>query len=302
MTGRSNRTRSVAEEAAYWIIRCNEQHPLPWQERVELANWVKKSPQHIAELLRAYELDQTLSERKFPAPARPPASSVGPNVILMPPPVRKQVATRAVRRSRHTRKAAAAAAVVIFGALMAQTVLTHMRADVIKTGPGQLQTIALRDGSRIHVDERSELTVVFSRGRRVIDLRKGRAVFIAAKDVTRPFVVHTSVVDVTTDGTRFAVELDGGVTTTVLRGFVKITSHVHRVERSVTLAQGERLPVSKRGLSSDVAPKIAKLDAASVPGWMDGWSDVGARGAEFECKTDQSPCPHPQDRDEDAES
>jgi transmembrane sensor len=61
-----------------------------------------------------------------------------------------------------------------------------VRAQTLVTGPGERRIVTLQDGTRISLDERTRVTVRFSRGARRVSLDDGQAEFQVAKDRSRP--------------------------------------------------------------------------------------------------------------------
>jgi transmembrane sensor len=283
MTLRSDRTRLVSQEAACWYIRCTDERSMLLSDRREFLAWLKRSPENIAELLRISGLDGKLAREKLIATVTAMNES---NVIDLglPPGASQhhhQPAESLDEEQDHSphanpaswwRIAAVVAAVTV--AFLSTFVLQTQTVteDKVKTGASQWQHMALADGSMIHVDALTELTVDFSAGQRVVHLRAGQAVFEVAKDPKRPFIVSTDVVDAIAVGTRFSVSLDPGVTTTVSEGIVKVMPHGERDDGSaVMLKAGDKLHVSDSGLTTPAFANVAKVDAERELEWANGW-------------------------------
>jgi len=81
--------------------------------------------------------------------------------------------------------------------------------------------ITLEDGSRVSLDARSRIRVLFTRDRRDVILEQGQARFQVAKDPHRPFAVDTGSRYVVATGTDFNIDRSAGaVTTTLIEGRV----------------------------------------------------------------------------------
>jgi transmembrane sensor len=283
MTRRSDRTRLVSEEAACWYIRSNDERSMSISDRREFLAWLKRSPENIAELLRISELDGKLAREKLIATV---TALEGSNVIelgMLPggaqhhyepgESLNDEYYEKMNNKTASWRMAAIAAAVTI--AFLLGFMLLPLRPageTTVKTGASQWQHMALADGSIIYLDARTELSVDFSEQQRVIHLRAGQAVFEVAKDVNRPFIVSTSIVDAIAVGTRFSVAIDPGVTTTVSEGIVKVTPHGQRDdEAAVTVTAGEELHVSDSGLTTPAFAHVAKVNADRKLAWTNGW-------------------------------
>ncbi len=79
------------------------------------------------------------------------------------------------------------------------------RGQTLETQPGELRRVMLADGSNVHLNTDTELTVALREDRRVVRLARGEAYFEVAKDAGRPFVVETNTARTRVVGTAFAV-------------------------------------------------------------------------------------------------
>lgn len=80
---------------------------------------------------------------------------------------------------------------------------------------GQIKEIELPDGSRLILDSGSRVETDFTKSRRSLTLREGRARFQVAHEA-RPFVVHAGTSEILATGTLFDVSLIGGRTAVLL--------------------------------------------------------------------------------------
>ncbi|TMN16568.1 FecR domain-containing protein, partial [Pseudoxanthomonas sp. X-1] len=93
---------------------------------------------------------------------------------------------------------------------------------------GQLQPVALSDGSRATLSSDSLIEVALSAARRRIALERGEAYFEVAKDADRPFVVEAGARRAVAVGTRFSVRRDGTTTRVIVtEGTVRLESDAH---------------------------------------------------------------------------
>jgi transmembrane sensor len=107
------------------------------------------------------------------------------------------------------------------------------------TKTGEVKEITLTDGSKMRLDADTAVTVDFSKGKRKINLKRGRAFFDVAKDNTRPFVVRSNGADVQALGTRFTVhQWQETVSVSVQESAVSVRNDVGN---SVKLKAGERM-------------------------------------------------------------
>lgn len=99
---------------------------------------------------------------------------------------------------------------------------------VLSTKPGSRTTqIQLPDGSSVWLNASSNLTYDkdFGKSLREVNLT-GEAFFNVAKDPSRPFIIHTKVIDVKVLGTEFNVKAypnDSYTETSLIRGTVEVT-------------------------------------------------------------------------------
>lgn len=92
-----------------------------------------------------------------------------------------------------------------------------------KTASGEQRTVILPDGSRAILNTKTEISIDYSQDRRVVDLRRGEAVFYVMKNVQKPFLVRSNQGEARAVGTEFAVEASPKSTRiTVLEGLVSV--------------------------------------------------------------------------------
>ncbi len=82
-----------------------------------------------------------------------------------------------------------------------------MSGDVV-TGPGEIRTVQLRDGTIVRLDANSRLSLMESRGPRDVYV-EGRAYFVVPSGLPNPFRVHSRTGQVEVVGTRFDVAARG---------------------------------------------------------------------------------------------
>lgn len=235
----------IADEAARWVDRGGDPEAL--------RAWLDASPEHR----RAYErLDQAMRDpslaeamrlhvRRTKTARPPPARTWGPALV-----------------------AASVAGLVVVAALGATKLwpATGRPAAsppiLITTAPGELRTVALSDGSRIHLNGDTKLSLAeASRGRRA-RLIQGEALFDIRHDPSRPFTVRLDHGAVTDLGTVFNVNIVGDQTAVqVYSGKVRLNGDTGSAtlngRQQANLTQGVVSPVS----TFDVRAKD----------WRDGW-------------------------------
>lgn len=146
---------------------------------------------------------------------------------------------------------------------------THVDTASYQAALGQVQAASLADGSHAVLSSDSRIDVQLSRHRRLVELRRGEAIFEVAKDATRPFVVDTGDRQVIAVGTRFSVRRDGRD----LR--VVVTEGTVRLETTRT-GQGPQpaalLPAGSVALARGGDVLVRSLPIAQAEGMLD-WRD-----------------------------
>ena len=124
-----------------------------------------------------------------------------------------------------------------------------LRADYI-TGVGEIRTVTLPDGSVADLNTDTAIAINFSEGHRQIELYRGEAFFMVAKDAKRPFDVVTSKGVSRAVGTAFDVlDMGKSVTVTVQEGVVRVSRSpiVMNDAEGIVLQAGETARYGKTG-------------------------------------------------------
>lgn len=228
-------------EAALWAAR--RQDGLTPQEEAELQDWLAGEPERARRLAQLQGLWDRLDEV--------PADEVAKlKTLVMPaatPPRRADWVT-----GRHARPAnwgawvagwvrwarplalAGMVAMTTGGAWMGWQ---HWRAQPLavqthSAARGQQMHLSLPDGSLVHLDADTQITVTLYRQRREVQLWRGQALFTVQANAQRPFHVLAGPMRITVVGTRFAVRHHASATTpdaprvsvVVEEGHVRVTS------------------------------------------------------------------------------
>ena len=126
------------------------------------------------------------------------------------------------------------------------------------------RTVELSDGSVIHMNRHSDLSVRMERGRREVVLSDGEAAFDVAHNASRPFVITASDHSVQVLGTAFnVVNHDGRFSVSVERGVVAVTPASSK--EAMRLTAGQR--VDQLGRQPAV---LSRVDPASASTWRSG--------------------------------
>ena len=136
------------------------------------------------------------------------------------------------------------------------------------TKVGEHRDIALEDGSVIHMNTDTALSVAMSRTGRNVRMEKGEAEFEVAADKNRVFSVELDTRRVEVVGTAFNIQRnDGRLSVAVEHGIVQVRQGTApAAEAPVRLMPGDRY-VSSEGSTEY---QIAKVNPAVVAPWRNG--------------------------------
>ncbi len=222
----------VADQAADWFVQ-NRGALLDDERSAAFMDWLKASPLHVEEYLGIALLTRDLvAAADDPGLALEPllraARAEADNVVALDRQAPEPIARVAHRRARVTwpRALAAAAALVFVGSAVLWSMRDGERFGIpltYRTAHGEQSLHLLPDRSLLHLNTDSEVTVRYARGERLIDLKRGQALFEVAHDSQRRFRVTAGDSGVLALGTAFDVyRKAGAVTVTVIGGGVAV--------------------------------------------------------------------------------
>ena len=145
-----------------------------------------------------------------------------------------------------------------------------------RTAVGERSTVLLPDGSELVLNTDTRVSIAFSDTQRRLILKQGEVYFDVAKDSARPFVVATSVGQVTAVGTAFNIDSSGreGTEVLVTEGRVRIDRNgssddqpdveIDR-DNTVYLSPGEKVV-----LSPEKTNVLQEDDMVSALAWKEG--------------------------------
>jgi len=229
-------------------------------DRQAFQRWLNEDPAHRAAYAEAEALWQELGQLADP---RRPAASGGPE------PARATAGTGRPRTARSRWRTIAVAASLLLALLIGLGPLAgfdNLRADHV-TAVGEIRAITLEDGSRVHLNTDTALSVHFSGDRRGIELHRGEAFFTVAADSTRPFEVRAGGLMTRAVGTAFNVHMhQQAVDVAVTEGSVRVIGAEASESGGVLVKSGEAARYTPDGdLSS------SQLAAATHPAaWRQG--------------------------------
>lgn len=192
--------QEIHQQACEWISRFDR--GLSAIEDSAFSEWVNISNFHRKSL---FEVAQTWDDL-----------SVLNELSSLFPLQENQVRKSKILLDRKTIAMAASVACVVFSCLwivnsqlMPTVDNSYLFALSAETKIGEQQVVTLSDGSIIHLNTDSLVSVDYSNTQRSLNLVRGEALFEVAHDKTRPFIVKAADNTVTAIGTAFNLQLDG---------------------------------------------------------------------------------------------
>jgi transmembrane sensor len=301
-------TRSViARQAIEWFVRNRD--GLTATERTAFRNWLMCSPQHVEEYLKtaatSRNLQDAISGYSVPLEALVENGSVvwlrdrrtgvelqGSVDLAMAAPAAQAMPTapsvpgQSVQRAKLPRPAAAMAAVaaVAVVALLAAAILAGVayyerdgeRFGLPKefvTAHGEQRSWLLPDGTSLNLNSDSDVVVHFNRYERLVEMRRGQALFRVAHESARRFRVSAGETGVIAVGTQFDVwRKPNSTLVTVVEGNVAVftgeappsTAVAALPSQAVAVAAGQQLQVDDHSRPSSPLGANVQMTVAWV--------------------------------------
>jgi transmembrane sensor len=253
MTSNDTHSRDgIAEDAAAWFVENSQ--PLNRRSRAAFMSWLKTSPVHVEEYLHIAAL-----ARDLPTAGADPsldvesllarASTQGDNILPLGSTAERRSAPRRTGAWSWQWLTAACAALLFLAATAIWRTRDNERLGLpltYRTARAEQRVQPLPDGSILHLNTDSQVTVRFSPAERVVELTRGQAFFEVAHAPGRRFRIDAGSTGVIAVGTQFDVyRKAGAVVVTVVEG-------------SVAVYAGHPPPLAPSGLH---APDTARVDA-----------------------------------------
>jgi transmembrane sensor len=280
------RPSEVMQQAADWVVRLRSPERLPVPAGVgqpdcaeRFADWLRASPQHVREYLRAVEIWEGLSHPNAGGGrSREQLVAEAGDSNLVELPTREDVSgNNPARRAdpsglrwRRVGFALALAGVFVLAYLGWQRTTTI----VVRTGVGEQHSEVLPDRSVVDVNTQSEIRVAFTSTERRVELVRGEAFFDVAKDPARPFIVATDLATAKAIGTRFSVyRAQSGTIVTVAEGRVLVRDRRVVPGESKAVADLEDVVEVIPGTQAEAKPghhvQMHRADVASTFAWRE---------------------------------
>jgi transmembrane sensor len=282
MTASERPIRSaISQLAADWFA-AHRRGPLSPGEREEFLGWLKASPIHIEEYLGVAALEPVLRDAARDPPlsiaalrelARSDDDATVVDLVAASPGTGMAPASSAgpvpLRNVRLLWLATAALVVLSLGGLYIFRQSTAEHRPVSKTyvtARGQRETWQLSDGSTIHLDTDTAVTVRLSATERLVQLDRGQIAVTVRHDPGRPFHVRAGAADAVAVGTQFDVYRIADTTTvTVLAGLVAV-SVPDAAKRTLRVGVGQKVSIVEGLLPLAASPANAREASA----WLEG--------------------------------
>ena len=221
---------AIAEQAIEWFV-VNRSGPLDPEARSRFMAWLKASPVHVGEYLSvaelARDLDTAANTTEIPLePLLVRARVQAHRVATLEPSVLGHAPVKTRPRMSRVWPLAATAALAFIALAALWLTRDGQRFGLPRTystAHGEQSVRVLPDGSVLHLNTDSQVTVHYSRRERVVDLDRGEALFQVAHESERGFRVAAGTAQVITVGTQFDVyRQPGAVRVTVVEGTVAV--------------------------------------------------------------------------------
>jgi transmembrane sensor len=270
----------ITQRAADWFV-ANRAGMTPEQRR-SFIDWLKISPIHVEEYLAIAALGRNLRQACSAA-----ARSV--EDLIEYARTEKEARTRWVSPLRNhgesldrwqgRRYAGVAVSCVLLLTGAAALFYNHHRSPLVaspteevvtshfQTGHGQQQSYTLADGSVVHLNTDSDITIRYSQTQRAVSLNRGEAVFAIRHQRARPFQVTARTVQVTDVGTRFDVRLQETATLiTVIEGAVEVRPDAASKTKSsgLQVRAGQQVVIDGGGMMRTPT----SVDAGRATAWL----------------------------------
>ncbi len=270
MNNRDEEVRAlIASQAADWFLTQRD-GILGARERKAFDEWLLASPVHVEEYLGvavvALALPTAADDPASPLDAILERARTGDEADVRPlranltrPPA---ISDRPTLWNRWQFVAAALLSVVIGGLIWWQA--DRVAPQRYATGHGEQRTWPLSDGSVLHLNTDSAVTIRYGSAERLVEIDRGQAFFEVAHGQVRRFRVVAGGTNIVAVGTQFDVFKDQVATVvTVVAGQVIVSSNAS-VHRNVPVAAGEQVRVI-RGILPD---RAARVDIQRSTAWL----------------------------------
>jgi transmembrane sensor len=264
---------AIAEQASEWFTE-NRSGVLDHKESARFMAWLQASPMHVEEYLRiaalAPDLEAAAKTYKTPRETLIARARGESDAIVSVDRAGFGRLPVSARRRLPVWPLAAAAALALAVVATVWSMRDGERFGLPRTYTtvrGEQRAQRLPDGSVLHLNTDSAVTVRYSRTERLVSLDRGQALFEVAHQDLRRLRVRTDRAGIVAVGTQFDVYRKSGTTTvTVVEGTVEVyrggAPPAADGEPSVRLDSGHQLDVGDR------IGALRHVDAQAAVAWL----------------------------------
>ncbi len=261
MTASPQMKDSVLEQAQDWVVLLHSGH-VTEADKEAFRAWLKSDPEHSAIYAREEQFwrDLSMTEAFVPQEDYMSVSGQAPSqaqqVNIVPLTRRRPAAIWAI----------AAMLLLVIGAGYMRWWQPDNGMQSFSTGLGEVQEIALSDGSRVFLGASSNMAVSIGKNSREVELLAGQAYFDVQKNDAAPFSVVSGSFQTTVLGTAFEVTTGAYARVAVVEGMVKVQSLATKESGQKLLEAGYQVEADSTGTLSDIKP----VQGAMPGGWRNG--------------------------------
>jgi transmembrane sensor len=265
----------ATRQAADWVVQLRSpDRPASCQQ--EFADWLRASPLHVREYLRAVEVWVALADPAIDAASSREQlirSAADTGLIEFPIAAVSADSIGVPQRHGSVRWSGLAAALTLVLAVVYVGWRSLSVVDVT-TGIGEQRSAVLPDRSIVELNTQSEIRIAYTNRERHVELVRGEAFFEVTKDPTRPFIVSTEFATARAVGTRFSVyRAPSGTIVTVAEGRVLVRDTQSAADSAVGPAgQAEAVEVVP-GTQAEAGPgrpvQMRQVDVDRLLAWRD---------------------------------
>lgn len=219
MTEESAPKAEIEAQAADWLARVHAPD-VGDADLIALTAWLEASPDHVAAYDRAERLWARLDTISAAASGSAEVVDLGQRRAA-----KQETSRRASRGVRWGRWAALGGVAASIGLVFASGALLRSPPSAVtyQTAKGETREITLDDGTRLHLNSDTSLTVAMRTKERRVDLDHGEVSLTVAHNAAHPFSLRAGDARITDIGTQFNVlRHDGVVSVTVREGKVGV--------------------------------------------------------------------------------
>jgi transmembrane sensor len=277
-----SRAPGSTSEAAQWFLANRDE--LDAGQREAFTRWLRASPRHMEEYLAVSVIAVELSSicvddrpvEEIERSARGESDS-GRVTALRPPRPRRNVKPRWLAIAA-TVLVVAGGAVAVLQTRNPPTAVTMSEAAPVlrlETRHGEQLDRRLVDGSVVHLNTDSAVSIRYEKLQRFVLLSRGQADFEVAHDLARPFRVVAGSLQVIARGTNFDVRLMQDATVvTVVNGRVAVAPAPRQTQQGTQAAAAPRsvleLGAGQQALAAGDSwpPQVASVDPRQSTAWL----------------------------------